>query len=86
MYSWIWISVIFGVLAVYAWIVNPKMLVEQMDGGVTYEDCEDGAPTFLERVRITFMIVLAWAIVMAIFNHEFVWDFFQVNINFSIKL
>ena len=77
MSDWVWISVIFGLLALVSWVYDPKMLVEHEDGSVTYEHIDENRPTLLERVRVIFAIALVWAVVIVIVYHELVWGLLQ---------
>lgn len=73
--NWIYISGIFVSLSLVVWVYDPKMLVENDDGIVTYEDTEDGRPTIPERLRVIFAIVIIWAVVMAVDYREVIWPF-----------
>lgn len=77
MNDWMFISFVFGSLALLALTYKPKMLVEDKNGIVTYEDTEEDRPTIPKRLRVILALAIAWTIVMLVDYHEHAWRFLQ---------
>ena len=78
----VWISIIFGILALWSWFYEPKMLVEHKDGRVTFERVPGTNTNITERVRIILALGFLYTLALVANYHEFLWKLFSQFMNF----
>lgn len=71
----------FGLLALWIWNYEPKMLVEHDDGSESFEHVPGTHTSFTERARVFLAIVFLYIIALAVYYHEFLWEMFWQNVN-----
>lgn len=81
MSDWVWISIIFGLMALWVWKYEPKMLVEHEDGRVTFEHVHGTSTNLTERVRVILALGFLYLFVLAVNYHEFLWELFWQYMN-----
>lgn len=84
MEDWIWISVLFVVIAFWLLTYEPKEMIENTNGGITFEKTGSGRPSINERLRLILALSIAWAIVMAIDYHALVWEALQTYMKLKL--
>lgn len=77
------ISICFGILIIWVLTYEPRMIIENEDGSVTFEHIPGEQTKTPDRVHATISFVFMWAVAQVIVYHQIVWSFLQVFFHFK---
>lgn len=78
------ISICFGLVTLWVWMYEPKMMIEHEDGRVTFEKIPREKANDLARLNMVFLLVSMWAVALVIVYHHIVWVFLQEFLQFKM--